>query len=66
MGYRLLDLAPSTDVAAQTRKILQACEAAPTQEDAHILTYDPLNPFEICAATYVPIYRLVQLYFKTD
>nr|CAH8870640.1 unnamed protein product [Trichobilharzia regenti] len=57
MARRLLDLAPSMDVAQQTRKILQACEVATPNEDSHTLSYDPLNPFEICAATYVPIYR---------
>ncbi|CAH8615494.1 unnamed protein product [Heterobilharzia americana] len=57
MARRLLDLAPSMDVAQQTRKILQACETAMPSEDSHTLSYDPLNPFEICAATYVPIYR---------
>ncbi|KAH8862847.1 Coatomer subunit alpha [Schistosoma japonicum] len=57
MARRLLDMAPSMDVAQQTRKILQACEAATPNEDSHILNYDPLNPFDICAATYVPIYR---------
>ncbi|GAA49855.1 coatomer protein complex subunit alpha [Clonorchis sinensis] len=57
MARRLLDLAPSIEVATQTRKILQACEAVTPFEDAHPLTYDPRNPFEICAATYVPIVR---------
>ncbi|CAH8603745.1 unnamed protein product [Dicrocoelium dendriticum] len=57
MAHRLLDLAPSLEVANQTRKILRACEAASPFEDAHQLSYDPRNPFEICAATYVPIYR---------
>ncbi|CAL8073183.1 unnamed protein product [Calicophoron daubneyi] len=57
MARRLLDLAPSIEVANQTRKILTACDAAPSGDDAHPLSYDPRNPFEICAATYVPIYR---------
>jgi len=39
----------------QTRKILAACEKNPT--DAHELKYDQHNPFDICAATYTPIYR---------
>ncbi|KAK3106032.1 hypothetical protein FSP39_011311 [Pinctada imbricata] len=52
---RLLELGPKPDVAAQTRKILAACEKTPT--DAHELKYDQHNPFDICAATYVPIYR---------
>ncbi|TPP57565.1 Coatomer subunit alpha [Fasciola gigantica] len=57
MARRLLDLGPSMEVAAQVRKILNACEMATPNEDAHQLAYDPRNPFEICAATYVPIYR---------
>ncbi|XP_022308214.2 coatomer subunit alpha-like [Crassostrea virginica] len=52
---RLLELGPKPDVATQTRKILSACEKTPT--DAHELKYDQHNPFDICAATYVPIYR---------
>lgn len=60
MARRLLDLAPSLEVAQQTRKILQACESVTPNEDSHALSYDPLNPFDICAATYTPIYRLVK------
>ncbi|XP_048728495.1 coatomer subunit alpha-like [Ostrea edulis] len=52
---RLLELGPKPDVATQTRKILSACEKTPT--DAHEVKYDQHNPFDICAATYVPIYR---------
>ena len=39
----------------QTRKILAACEKNPTDE--HDLKYDQHNPFDICAASFVPIYR---------
>lgn len=39
----------------QTRKILSACEKNPT--DACQLNYDMHNPFDICAASYRPIYR---------
>ena len=39
----------------QTRKILAACEK--TLTDAHQLNYDPHNPFDLCAASYVPLYR---------
>lgn len=39
----------------QTRKILSACEKNPT--DACQLSYDMHNPFDICAASYRPIYR---------
>ncbi|ESO90102.1 hypothetical protein LOTGIDRAFT_218145 [Lottia gigantea] len=52
---RLLELGPKPDVATQTRKILAACEKNATDE--HELKYDQHNPFDICAATYVPIYR---------
>lgn len=41
----------------QTRKILAACEKTPT--DTHELKYDQHNPFDVCAASYVPIYRCV-------
>ncbi|KAJ7307546.1 hypothetical protein JRQ81_009571 [Phrynocephalus forsythii] len=52
---RLLELGPKPEVAQQTRKILTACEKNPT--DAHQLNYDMHNPFDICAASYRPIYR---------
>lgn len=48
---------PLIDVVAflQTRKILSACEKNPT--DTYQLNYDMHNPFDICAASYRPIYR---------
>lgn len=52
---RLLELGPKPEVAQQTRKILQACDKNPTDE--HKLKYDEFNPFDICAASNVPIYR---------
>uniref|UniRef100_A0A669E511 Coatomer subunit alpha n=1 Tax=Oreochromis niloticus TaxID=8128 RepID=A0A669E511_ORENI len=52
---RLLELGPKPDVAQQTRKILAACEKNLT--DAHQLNYDPHNPFDLCAASFVPLYR---------
>ncbi|KAK7944327.1 hypothetical protein WMY93_000055 [Mugilogobius chulae] len=52
---RLLELGPKPDVAQQTRKILAACEKNLT--DAHQLNYDAHNPFDLCAASYVPLYR---------
>jgi len=52
---RLLELGPRPEVAQQTRKILAACEKNPV--DAHQLLYDEHNPFDICAASYRPIYR---------
>uniref|UniRef100_A0A674HAY1 Coatomer subunit alpha n=1 Tax=Taeniopygia guttata TaxID=59729 RepID=A0A674HAY1_TAEGU len=52
---RLLELGPKPEVAQQTRKILAACEKNPV--DSHQLNYDQHNPFDICAASYRPIYR---------
>ncbi|MEQ2185533.1 hypothetical protein GOODEAATRI_019161, partial [Goodea atripinnis] len=40
---------------AETRKILAACEK--TLTDTHQLNYDPHNPFDLCAASFVPLYR---------
>ena len=54
-AQRLLELGPSPDVAQQTRRVLAACEKTPT--NAVELKYDEYNPFDICAASYVPIYR---------
>ena len=52
---KLLELGPKPDVAAQTRKILQACDKTPT--DTYNLLYDEHNPFVTCGASYKPIYR---------
>uniref|UniRef100_A0A8C6WJ02 Coatomer protein complex, subunit alpha n=1 Tax=Neogobius melanostomus TaxID=47308 RepID=A0A8C6WJ02_9GOBI len=52
---RLLELGPKPDVAQQTRKILAACEKNLTDE--HQLNYDAHNPFDLCAASFVPLYR---------
>ncbi|CAI8007010.1 Coatomer subunit alpha [Geodia barretti] len=52
---RLLELGPKAEIAAQTRKILQACDKNPT--DAHKLLYDEHNPFSVCGASHKPIYR---------
>lgn len=52
---RLLELGPNAELAAQTRRILQACDANPT--DVHELDYNEHNPFTICAYSYTPIYR---------
>lgn len=35
--------------------MLAACERTPT--NSHELRYDEYNPFDVCAASYVPIYR---------
>ncbi|KAM3959798.1 LOW QUALITY PROTEIN: coatomer subunit alpha [Aphomia sociella] len=52
---RLLELGPRPEVAQQARKILQACEKTPTDENQ--LLYDEHNPFNICGISYKPIYR---------
>jgi coatomer protein complex subunit alpha (xenin) len=54
-AQRLLELGPNPDVAQQTRKILAACERTPT--NACEIRYDEYNPFDVCSASYVPIYR---------
>jgi len=54
-AQRLLELGPIKEVAEQTRRILAACQKTPT--NAHILLYDEFNPFDICSASYVPIYK---------
>jgi len=52
---RLLELGPASDVAQQTRKVLSVCEKNPVDEQP--MNYDEYNPFDICAASFVPIYR---------
>ncbi|KAI1280548.1 Coatomer subunit alpha [Halotydeus destructor] len=52
---RLLELGPKADVAAQTRKILQACDKSPV--DQQKVEYDEHNPFAICGRSFKPIYR---------
>jgi len=59
---RLLELGPKPDVASQTRKIIAACDKNP--RDTHELRYDAHNPFDVCAATYLPIYRQVLTYHR--
>lgn len=53
---RLLETNPSNENQARTaRQVLQAAERNMT--DATQLNYDFRNPFVVCGATYVPIYR---------
>ena len=52
---RLLELNPPEAVRLKARQVLAACEKAPA--DKLPLAYDPRNPFVVCAATHVPIYR---------
>ena len=54
-----MDLGPKPEVATQTRKVLAACEKNPT--DAVELNYDQHNPFDLCASSYVPIYKVWSL-----
>ncbi|XP_022657939.1 coatomer subunit alpha-like [Varroa jacobsoni] len=54
-GRRLLELGPKPEVSQQIRKILMACEKTP--QDNNPVQYDEHNPFDLCAASYVPIYR---------
>ncbi|KAL6527457.1 hypothetical protein OROGR_016547 [Orobanche gracilis] len=53
---RLLETNPSNENQAKTaRQVLQAAER--NMRDAAELNYDFRNPFVVCGATYVPIYR---------
>ncbi|KAL0391932.1 UNVERIFIED_CONTAM: Coatomer subunit alpha-1 [Sesamum radiatum] len=53
---RLLETNPSNENQARTaRQVLQAAEK--NMKDATQLNYDFRNPFVVCGATYVPIYR---------
>lgn len=52
---RLLELNPDEKMAAQARQVLAACEKNPVDEVQ--LNYDPRNPFDLCSATFTPIYR---------
>ncbi|ONI11196.1 hypothetical protein PRUPE_4G091800 [Prunus persica] len=53
---RLLETNPTTENHAKTaRQVLQAAEK--NMNDATQLNYDFRNPFVVCGATYVPIYR---------
>lgn len=53
---RLLETNPTIDNQAKTaRQVLQAAEK--NMKDTSQLNYDFRNPFVVCGATYVPIYR---------
>ncbi|KAL7304902.1 hypothetical protein TKK_0002704 [Trichogramma kaykai] len=52
---RLLELGPRPEIVQKIKKIMQACDANPT--DATPLEYDEYNPFHTCAASYKPIYK---------
>jgi len=52
---RLLELNPKQEISTQARKVIQLCDANPG--DAVPLSYDERNPFVVCGASFVPIYR---------
>jgi coatomer subunit alpha len=52
---RLLELNVPEAVATKARQALAVCEGNPT--DAFKINYDPRNPFDLCAKTFVPMYR---------
>lgn len=57
---RLLELGPKPDVVELARKVQVASEKAIREgrgENESELEYNALNPFQICAASYRPIYR---------
>ena len=56
---RLLELNPKQEISTQARKVIQLCDANPT--DAFKLDYDERNPFVICPISFVPIYRGSQM-----
>ncbi|KAL4186710.1 hypothetical protein AMTRI_Chr09g15360 [Amborella trichopoda] len=52
---RILETDPPANQATKARQLLQACER--NMKDANELNYDFRNPFVVCGATFVPIYR---------
>jgi len=52
---RLIDLNPDPKIVAQARQRLAAGDRIP--RDTVEISYDPHTPFEICAASYTPIYK---------
>ncbi|KAI3389460.1 hypothetical protein SNEBB_011477 [Seison nebaliae] len=55
LGSRLIEMGPKAETVEQTRKIIRCCEANPV--DVVELNYDLYNPFEVCCASFTPIYR---------
>ncbi|KAF2073066.1 hypothetical protein CYY_005621 [Polysphondylium violaceum] len=53
---RLLQFNPNPNMTATARKIINLAQQTPTSPDIKI-QYDELNPFEVCAYSFVPIYR---------
>jgi coatomer protein complex subunit alpha (xenin) len=52
---RLLELKPDPKIVAQARQRIAAGDRNP--RNAVEIAYDEFSPFEICAATYTPIYK---------
>jgi len=52
---RLLELNPKPEIATQARKVVQLCDASPSE--AFSLDYDERNPFVVCNKTLTPVYR---------
>jgi len=52
---RLLELKPDPKIVAQARQRIAA--GARNPRNAVEISYDEFSPFEICAATYTPIYK---------
>ncbi|GJN09183.1 hypothetical protein PR202_ga27165 [Eleusine coracana subsp. coracana] len=50
----LLENSPNDGQALKAQQVLKACK---DNKDTHQLNYDFRNPFVVCGATYVPIYR---------
>jgi coatomer protein complex subunit alpha (xenin) len=50
----LLENSPNEAQAKKARQVLQACG---DRKDGHQLNYDFRNPFVVCGATFIPIYR---------
>ncbi|OMH84718.1 Glycerol kinase, partial [Zancudomyces culisetae] len=53
---RLLNLGPSSRIATQANQILVISDRNPN-DALDDFAYDPYNPFDICASSYVPIYK---------
>ncbi|GJN30203.1 hypothetical protein PR202_gb18492 [Eleusine coracana subsp. coracana] len=50
----LLENSPNDGQALKAQQVLKVCK---DNKDTHQLNYDFRNPFVVCGATYVPIYR---------
>ncbi|KAI8814129.1 coatomer WD associated region-domain-containing protein [Cladochytrium replicatum] len=55
LARRLIELNPDPEAVQNAKKFSRAAERTPTDEVT--LDYDSYNPFEVCGASYTPIYR---------